>query len=590
MNNRPSRSRFVIVLAALICTAAWGTLIYFAFSNPSPWRELDEVIDGQPEAGAFVCSKSAFAVGDTLYRGCNTSGGARTMRITFSEGVAESVGPARAMDIFGGFLSGLTQNQAGDTLALIQTTRLPGWNIPTEIQNTWGASANYYDPDSYEIWHADGEVEALGLPPDVFDGGTYDEVRGAAWVDGAPEVIVETRLPINFEEMGAAETVEGDDEATESSEPIAPSEERLPPVVTLYRYTAGQGWDTGQVAQFPAECDPACTLQQAWYEDGAWQLLYLNMTQNFVPFEMQNILVSDLNGNAEPANIPDGNAPDAPEVNSGVVTPHLSFSPARSNVSNIRFESPEYSVPYRYADGVWTPYTLPGKLWEPFAALQGEYPDYFATPAENTFQMIYRAAADPGFMMFGFAMYGDETEQAYTAKIINFFEIEGRWLELEQAVDGYLYLRDYGQPNPPALLKNAALGDTGRNWRDQLVIVPSEAPGYWILSGRGGYLHVDDALRRTDPMTIFERVPRLYDNFRLLGWNAGDEWYYKDWTPFKQLAVPFVLLFFPACVLIAFIRGRRAWLTWEPLPLLALAYVVIAVAASPWYVQLMSIF
>lgn len=578
--NRLSRNVLPLAAAALACIAAWVALFYFAFTNPSPWRALGEVIDGQPEAGAFVCSYTAFAVGDTLYRGCNTSSDARTMRIRMNEGVAESVGPARAMDLFSPYLTGFAPNESGDILALVETGRLPGWNIPTDIQRTWGASASYYDPDSYEIWHADtGEAESLGLPLDVFDGGTYDTFRGAAWVNGAPEVMVETRLPVNVEEMRAADP---------DAEPLAPSEEMLPPFVTLYRYTPGAGWDAGQQAQVPTQCQTECLLQQAWFEDGVWRLLYLRMDQGSAT---QDILVSDLDGNAEPANIPVGNMPDAPEVNgSGVRAASLNFSPALANVSEIRFESPQYSIPYRYADGVWTPLTLPGNIWEPFEAMQGNTPDYFSKPDDPTFEMIYRAAADPGFVMYGLANSGDEADRTYVPKINNFFEIDGRWLELEQAADGYLYLRDYGQPNPPALLKNAALGDNGRNWRDQLVIVPSEAPGYWILSGRGGVLHVDENLRRTDPMTIFERVPRLFDNFRLLGWNAGDEWYYPDWTPFKQLAVPFVLLFFPLCLLLAFVRRQREWLKWEPLPILAVVYIVVAVAASPWYVQLLNIF
>ncbi|GAB4552330.1 MAG: hypothetical protein OHK0023_20220 [Anaerolineae bacterium] len=393
-----------------------------------------------------------------------------------------------------------------------------------------------FSDDRYLVWQPDSakgeQLERLPLPPEITDGGEGDQFGGAAWVGSNIEVVLWRGA--------AAESV--------SSLPINPQ-------ITVHRYVIGSGWEDGRAVSLPAVCQPECGFAFAWYasENNEWRFLY-----------NQNVLANE-DGSTLPLEV------TPPLVADG----RYHFDSAVSNVvpRTVFLQSGEIALIYD-GDG-WS--QAPNVLDEEMiAALNSLLIRDGGTIATHS-------GGNPPRTIFSLSRWTSGDTEA--------FYLNGEWFLAEDQAFG-LTLRKWGDPipNTPLVVNGSTI--TAQVPAHPLKIFPSSSGGFWVLSGYGEYLHLNQSLQRTDALSFFERIGQIGERFNRLstigqsyGPPTSESAFWVENSLLKLGAFYLILLFLPLGVLVLTIVNRKRVLP-SALDRLCLVYVFIFIAGFAWFWQI----
>jgi hypothetical protein len=368
-------------------------------------------------------------------------------------------------------------------------------------------------------------------------------------------------------------TVRGLDWMESRPELIAEDAEDMLRAPTHFAYVDGS-WEAAPVT-LPEGCEQ-CLLQVAYREDDAWRLLWLNAPQEpntaadgpfltLTPqdFPLERVLLSDLDGNLLPFDLPD-NRPGEPR-NDGLIEVFSSvFDPAVGNVYRdtqsviqvIQYlESDQPPSGYRhyvYENGMWQLAHLPDS-------------DSFPIEDESSIQPYFLNYGDPQSIPDTGTptIYNAWTELDGSDMLLTTFGSDD-WIltgskEDESSGARAFHIQTNNGVNPRA-------ADAGQGLFPELserFVISDLEGGYFIGSlFNFAYLHVDAEANRINPPNVVEHLIR-----RLTTPPAGTD---------ARNAALIVMIGLPILVLMALALRRRLndW-PWAVVPLIFLALLTL---------------
>ena len=329
-------------------------------------------------------------------------------------------------------------------------------------------------------------------------------------------------------------------------------EDALPEDVTaiVYGYDRSDGWQAGRVVEDLPECGEDCTFSHAHLTDDGWQFVFTIREESgpiidaFTSDEAGTLTPIPLETTADPA-------------------PVDRFDVAASNMLNVTRGQRDL---YRLEDGALR--------WIPMSA--------------NNAGLIWATTVRDG-------PDGEPLTERPEVEFETTYRLDGTTFLLEERRHD-IHLRRDGDAESERLLLRDTISFAA-NWRTGYVtLTPSaESGGYWLVNATGQYLHVDDDLRRTDPLSFPQRVGRLFDNFDIISGVLLEGSPYGSPEFLKQIALAAILFFYPlgyvGLVLYLSIRQRRLTLVdGETLRGFSTLYIGVFVLSVYWFWRLSAVF